>query len=762
MDRFSQREHILLGNSYQGSPKTPLRNSDVDFHDVFGGPPRRSSIYETRWGVGEASDKGALLLREEEGSASRRRAWSGLGERPVFGEEVSNRRRYPSDDFFDDIFRGDESLSLTPRKADHRDPFASAPGSRVLSPARPLPPRAEPFGSSSPPAQLSLPAKLTKGMDFSGFASGNRSPSRSKDGPSNGPGSPHSPSTSTSRFSSQAIQGQDEWKNDVRPSCHQSPLSYEFSLSSQGSAKETKSDKTDTGANLKKDSISSTVSTSCNSSQFHFSIYKWASKGVPLMMPLRRGNSSRLKGKNIVRCSSSNGRVGDDSMVSELPTATLSVIEFPSLNVSANTMSSEVECKKQVNESLLNTSTQDKLKPCQSVEEAVLFIPESEPLDSLQGTVEYIPSNTISCETREETKPHSLPDGKTVEEISMLTKESCKNELKPLRSLFYDNKDGQGKDEMTTEAGGKESMVKTTKNSSVNVDVGKSIKKQDGKRTISNGAKVDKANLPGSPINTRCNLEKSKVKGKVKEFVKIFNQEAPSKPTINNVTQSRSSKWKGTSIFGEENAASVSTNRTDETMQMPNMDKKKTLTNASTKVDEYFKQSEELHSGIDTTIHIFSDTSSGQKDSSSSSSVSMSDGTKATLENMDDPFHGNFLIKELSQEQNKLPQTVEDTNDFQASDAKIRQWSKGKEGNIRSLLSTLQYVLWPESGWKPVPLVDIIEGNAVKRSYQKALLCLHPDKLQQKGAAAHQKYIAEKVFDILQEAWAHFNSLGSL
>jgi len=38
----------------------------------------------------------------------------------------------------------------------------------------------------------------------------------------------------------------------------------------------------------------------------------------------------------------------------------------------------------------------------------------------------------------------------------------------------------------------------------------------------------------------------------------------------------------------------------------------------------------------------------------------------------------------------------------------------------------------------------------VKRAYQKALLCLHPDKLQQKGAATHQKYTAEKVFAIMQ------------
>lgn len=65
-------------------------------------------------------------------------------------------------------------------------------------------------------------------------------------------------------------------------------------------------------------------------------------------------------------------------------------------------------------------------------------------------------------------------------------------------------------------------------------------------------------------------------------------------------------------------------------------------------------------------------------------------------------------------------------------------------------LNIFVQVLWVESGWKPVPLVNIIEGNGVKRAYQRAMLCLHPDKLQQKGASSHQKYTAEKVFDILQ------------
>ncbi|XP_072995647.1 uncharacterized protein [Typha latifolia] len=91
-------------------------------------------------------------------------------------------------------------------------------------------------------------------------------------------------------------------------------------------------------------------------------------------------------------------------------------------------------------------------------------------------------------------------------------------------------------------------------------------------------------------------------------------------------------------------------------------------------------------------------------------------------------------------------------------DADIRRWSNGKEGNLRALLSTLQYILGPESGWQPVPLTDVITATAVKKAYRKATLCVHPDKLQQRGASIQQKYICEKVFDLLKEAWNRFNS----
>lgn len=134
MERFhySQRDSILLGynnndDNSNNNPSTPQRNSDVDFNDVFGGPPRRSSVTE-----GEAG-----WCR-----------WPPEREKPVFGEDSGNRRRYPNknNDFFDDIFGGEDSPSVcsTPKKRD-AEPFAST----VLSPARAGP---ELLASSLPPS----------------------------------------------------------------------------------------------------------------------------------------------------------------------------------------------------------------------------------------------------------------------------------------------------------------------------------------------------------------------------------------------------------------------------------------------------------------------------------------------------------------------------------------------------------------------------------------------------------------------------------
>ncbi|WOH04181.1 hypothetical protein DCAR_0623590 [Daucus carota subsp. sativus] len=83
-------------------------------------------------------------------------------------------------------------------------------------------------------------------------------------------------------------------------------------------------------------------------------------------------------------------------------------------------------------------------------------------------------------------------------------------------------------------------------------------------------------------------------------------------------------------------------------------------------------------------------------------------------------------------------------------DAEFKRWSIGKEGNLRALLSTLQYILGPGSDWQPISLTDIIMSDAVKKAYRKATLHVHPDKLQQQGASIREKYICEKVFDLLK------------
>ncbi|BAT82772.1 hypothetical protein VIGAN_03283300 [Vigna angularis var. angularis] len=103
------------------------------------------------------------------------------------------------------------------------------------------------------------------------------------------------------------------------------------------------------------------------------------------------------------------------------------------------------------------------------------------------------------------------------------------------------------------------------------------------------------------------------------------------------------------------------------------------------------------------------------------------------------------LVQKEQEERNRVAEIL---------DADVKRWSSGKTGNLRALLSTLQYILGPDSGWQPIPLTDVVTTPAVKKAYRKATLFVHPDKLQQRGASIQQKYICEKVFDLLK-VWLH-------
>jgi hypothetical protein len=64
-------------------------------------------------------------------------------------------------------------------------------------------------------------------------------------------------------------------------------------------------------------------------------------------------------------------------------------------------------------------------------------------------------------------------------------------------------------------------------------------------------------------------------------------------------------------------------------------------------------------------------------------------------------------------------------------------------------LDSLQ-ILGQNSSWQPIHLTEVITAADVKKAYRKATLYVHPDKLQQRGASIQQKYICEKVFDLLK------------
>uniref|UniRef100_A0A7N0V2F4 J domain-containing protein required for chloroplast accumulation response 1 n=1 Tax=Kalanchoe fedtschenkoi TaxID=63787 RepID=A0A7N0V2F4_KALFE len=905
MERFSNRESVLLGYSPMmsfaedpggSSSKSSSSFSDavVDFHDVFGGPPRRVSIQERRYSLnsegGGGADEGLGRRGSDEAAAgmvARRSPWSGLGfgEKPVFGEASGEGapRRKTSDDFFDDIFRGDGSGESTPRRAERDYYSSSVPADGA-------------FG-----LQSSIPAKLGKGMEVPVFTSVGRSPRRSRDNYSS------SPTAQSSRLSRQGSQSQGDLTNEAQLFYRQSPLSVEFSFANDGSVKVTKNEKGD-GEGIVKHS--STIGDSLlNSGQFHFSIYKWASKGAPPMIPIRGGVNFRLRDKSNGKSLNSDGKLEVNGELEQAavnlaadglaPVSDIELNSSKSLRAITEEKGNE-STPAMKSEGVLNDDLNPIMEETKKVTSGV-----ADPLISSKNIADADSDDCNYHEIRARNKSRTVSD---LMVLGIQEDEDKENQKSGLTSAINEN-ERQAESLTTTEVGGK---PKGTTIFSRFANFGSYIKKQDGKGAASDSnSDVDKTSVPSSPGDSS---RRKRVKEKVKEFVEMFNPDSFSKPKMDAETQSQSSerKDKGTTIKAEVGVTG-SANKAGKDLSKPKLDKKfesasaalkmdkkiipetmssvlekmKMSPKASTKMEknivplkdqkvtphstdreldrdikpsaaltadkkkketfgpaiidkkitpptkvttdspkakkkftpqkadtvtdtnlavqaaiiaERKKESHQNNSAkesrkippsntfkVDNKIEppnmsqkvdgsrkpekhdplkepstpVHKDTPFRHKDASSPRTGPLPDIYQDANESLFDPLDA-FVIKELTEELSNMSPMDEYQQILQDSDAKIRQWSRGKEGNIRSLLSTLQHVLWPGSGWKPVALMDIIEANQVKRTYQRALLCLHPDKLQQKGAAEHQKYIAEKVFDILQESWNHFNALTSL
>ena len=89
-------------------------------------------------------------------------------------------------------------------------------------------------------------------------------------------------------------------------------------------------------------------------------------------------------------------------------------------------------------------------------------------------------------------------------------------------------------------------------------------------------------------------------------------------------------------------------------------------------------------------------------------------------------------------------------------DKALTAWGlkNNEKANIRNLLTSMHTVLWPDSGWKPVGLGDVIESKKVKLYYRKAMLVVHPDRCS--ASTAEVRFIAKRIFEAVNEAYQEF------
>lgn len=158
------------------------------------------------------------------------------------------------------------------------------------------------------PSYSSLPAKLTKAMDLPTFGSENHGQHK-VDGGGNGLSSSPYSSSPFSRFSNEASRSLDETvRHEVQTVGRQRLLSDEGEESPYNAI----SDQEEIAGNSNKD----VRNVDSIGNQFHFSIYKWAGRGVPMLMPLVIKKNLK-DGPIFEKSASSNGRMESKSLRSE-------------------------------------------------------------------------------------------------------------------------------------------------------------------------------------------------------------------------------------------------------------------------------------------------------------------------------------------------------------------------------------------------------------------------------------------------------------
>jgi hypothetical protein len=119
--------------------------------------------------------------------------------------------------------------------------------------------------------------------------------------------------------------------------------------------------------------------------------------------------------------------------------------------------------------------------------------------------------------------------------------------------------------------------------------------------------------------------------------------------------------------------------------------------------------------------------------------------------------------RKVREAREKLSSNFESENKIKNDKIKINseisemmdKWSltpDGKLKDIRVLLSTMDSVMWPDSGWEPVQLSELMMSeSSVKKIYRRAILLTHPDKQQTESVERQTR--ADRIFNAINESF---------
>nr|CAD1822617.1 unnamed protein product [Ananas comosus var. bracteatus] len=529
-------------DSHGTPPEAPGRSPDVDFGDVFGGPPRRrsSAVYDRA--LRSRADSLDSWARPREEAAS----GGGFLQRHIPGSESSG--------------------CSTPKRFD-RDVFSSSPGSRVLSPNRPMLNRYEPLvGGSSLPAQISLSMKLAKGIDNPTFGSPTpRFPYKNEDAACDTYSLPSSPNPSISSFQARTI-----------------PLSRLCSHSGDTSDPINASSLLESRSQRNSGSLESYVRNG-----------KWTT-GFPEVV---------IQGIDLL----ANDKI---SIVTGAPKSQMEDADYK----------------------LGNDHSMEREDVDPKIFKDVL--PAESRRKSLQS---YINVESGSESTSSQVlDPEGFSAGGTIKDDSKTSQEACKQDASV-----------EGPNPGT----------------------------QDASVEVTNPGTQDSEAL----LDDR--MVSGKVKGKVKEFIKIFNYEGSPKRKGSFETQDHRSRGNAKSKNRAKAKVSSSVNEPNEVKvtQINNEDAFRVTTSLA---DEVLEKTKEQISNFNSDIHMINDSSSERNETfkacAESTYETLDSSVGYTEETQFEDIEG-CLVEQLSEDHNE-PQPKDTYQDqIKISDAKIREWSKGKK-----------------------------------------------------------------------------------